>query len=351
VLEPPVKGGGEAEPLDDLEFLNKFQRVLNEGLFTASYKYALILALAELSVERAPAADGSLAVPLRVLSERFIALYWRQSAPFANGALLAQNTGRPATVVTRLFEFRADAPTLAAARKHPGWSKLVSDVARVLRGMPLWKLQRVGNERLDFLYEHKKLVDGAVILLPGVAAAFQRQFTIVQALVQMAWLTFVQRLNGPLLGSSGDLAEFLFGAERAGLRAIVDGLTDLQKGACFYCTRPMRGTVAVDHFIPWSRYPRDLAHNFVLVHASCNQSKRDMLAAPAHLERWVARTDAHGDELREIFEAARFVFDADASMSIAEWSYQNAEHARALVWVRGTETCRLSSDWRRAFIR
>jgi 5-methylcytosine-specific restriction endonuclease McrA len=250
-----------------------------------------------------------------------------------------------------LAAFRAHAPTLAAARAHRGWSRLVSDIARLLVEMPLWKLQRVGPvERLDFLYE-EKLVDGAIVLRPGVAAAFQRQFTIVQALVQMAWITFVQKLppNRALLGMTGDLAEFLFGAERAGLRAIVEGLTDLQEGVCFYCARAMRESVAVDHFIPWARYPRDLGHNFVLVHATCNQHKRDMLAGPAHLERWVWRTAEHGPRLQEIFDAARFVFDADASMSVAEWSYENAERAGALVWVKGSETLRLSNEWRRAF--
>jgi len=34
-----------------LEFLTKLQRILGEGLFVASYKYALLLALGELSVE------------------------------------------------------------------------------------------------------------------------------------------------------------------------------------------------------------------------------------------------------------------------------------------------------------
>src|SRR5688572_28840645 len=144
------------------------------------------------------------------------------------------------------------------------------------------ELQRVGADRLDFLYE-ERLVDGAIVLRPGIAACFQQQFTVVQALVQMAWLTFVQKLppNRPLLGATGDLAEFLFGAERAGIRAIVEGLSGLQQGRCFYCGRSMTERVAVDHFIPWSRYPRDLGHNFVLAHDSCNQSKRDMLAAPA----------------------------------------------------------------------
>jgi hypothetical protein len=339
-----------ATPPDDLEFLNKFQRILNEGLFVASYKYALILALAELSVEKTVAPADSVALPLTELSERFISLYWRQAAPFAGGVLLTQNAGRQASAITRLAEFRAHAPTLATARAHPQWGRLVKDIGRLLVAMPLWKLQRVGADRLDFLYE-ERLIDGAIVLRPGIAGCFQRQFTIVQALVQMAWITFLQKLppNRALLGSTGDLAEFLFGAERAGLRAIVEGLNDLQEGQCFYCNKVMRESVAVDHFIPWSRYPRDLGHNFVLAHASCNQHKRDMLAAPAHLERWVRRTVNDGKTLQEIFDSARFVYDADASFSVAEWSYENAERAGASVWVRGRETCRLTAEWRQVF--
>jgi len=107
---------------------------------------------------------------------------------------------------------------------------------------------------------------------------------------------------------------------------------------------------AVDHFIPWSRYPLDLGHNFVLAHASCNQDKRDMLAATGHLERWVERSDTKEAALRQVFDAARFPFDADASLSVAEWAYENAERAGALVWVRRSgQTSRLTAEWRRYF--
>lgn len=336
----------------ELEFLNKLQRILNEGLFVASYKYALILALAELSVEKKPASDGSLTLPLSELSERFITLYWRQAAPFADGSLLSQNTGRQASAITRLAEFRTGAPTLAAARRHPQWPSLIRDIGRLLVVMPLWKLQRVGADRFDFMYE-ERLVGRSIVLRPGIATFFQRQFMIVQALVQMAWITFLHKLppNRALLGSTGDLAEFLFGAERSGLRAIVEGLSDLQKAQCFYCGETMGDSIAVDHFIPWSRYPRDLGHNLVLVHTVCNQHKRDMLAAPAHLERWVNRTINESCALQEIFDAARFVSDADASMSVAEWSYENAERGEAFVWVGRRETCRLSSEWRQCWPR
>jgi hypothetical protein len=334
----------------ELDFLTKLQRILNEGLFVSSYKYALLLALAELSVEKPIQPDGTLRIELAELADRFIALYWRQVAPFGGG-LLAQNTGKPAEIITKIVKFQAGAPTLVIARKHPQWSRFVKQVGWLLDKMPLWKLQLVGQERLDFLYEEAPGSD-RIVLRSGIAACFRSQFTIVQALVQTAWLAFVQRLplNRPVLGPTSDLGEFLFGAERSGLRMIADGLRDLQDGLCFYCGGAIRDGGAVDHFISWSRYPRDLGHNFVLAHGACNNDKRDMLAAVAHLQRWVERNNTQEAALREVFGAARFFYDADASFTVTEWSYENAERAGALVWVRRNgQTSRLTAEWREYF--
>ncbi len=335
-----------------LEFLGKLQRILNEGQFTASYKYALILAIAELSVEKTNCEDGSLHLPLEEIADRFIGLYWRQAAPFAGRSFLHQNAGQQASVVTKIRGLQGRVPTLSAARRHREWPTLVRSIARLLVQMPLWRLQRVGADKLDFLYE-ETIIDEGIVLRPGIADCFRQQFTVVQALVQMVWLSFIQRLpaNRPVLGSTGDLADFLFGSERSGLSAIVSGLRDLQNGECFYCQGRLQQTVEVDHFIPWSRYPRDLGHNFVLAHGSCNQDKRDMLAAPVHLARWVERNDNDNAALRQIFDEARFMYDTDASLTVAEWSYDTAERSGALVWVqkRG-QTARLTPEWRRLFL-
>ena len=340
-----------AESIGELEFLTKLQRILSEGLFVASYKYALLLSLAELSVEKDASPDGTLGIGLDELAERFITLYWRQVAPFGTAATLHQATGKQASVINRIAAFKGSAPTLASARRHQEWKRTVRKVAAVLDGMPLWRLQLVGAERLTFLYEGKRR-DKELILKPGVAACFRSQFNIVKALVQTAWLAFVQQLplNRPVLGSSTDLAEFLFGSERSGLTVIAAGLRDLQRGTCFYCGSALREGGAVDHFIPWSRYPLDLGHNFVLAHASCNNDKRDMLAAVGHLERWVERNDAETKSLTDVFNAARFPFDADASSSVALWAYENAERANALVWVRCKgQTSHLSAEWKGLF--
>jgi hypothetical protein len=176
-----------------LEFLTRLQRILGEGQFVASYKYALLLALAELSVERSPAPDGALRVELDELADRFITLYWRQVAPFGGRRMLAQNTGRQASIINRIASFKAASPTLAAARSSPRWPRLVREVGRLLVEMPLWRLQLAGNERLDFLYE-ERLVDRGIILRPGVAACFRVRFPIVQSLIQGGWLAYVQRL-------------------------------------------------------------------------------------------------------------------------------------------------------------
>jgi hypothetical protein len=338
----------DAGPAAQLDFLGKLQRILNEGLFVASYKYALIMSIAELCVEKMQCADGTLHLPLDEISERFISLYWRQAAPFAGGAFLRHNTGREASAVSKIRAFQELAPTLARAQQHRRWLGFVASISRLLEEMPLWRLQLVGAERLDFLYE-EKLVDEGIVLRPGIAQCFREQFPVVQALVQMAWLTFVQRLpaNQELLGSTGDLVDFLFGSERTALKALVVGLRDNQQGECFYCRNRMLDRVAVDHFIPWSRYPRDLGHNFVLAHDSCNLDKRDMLAAPVHLERWVQRNNASGKVLHQILDAARFMYDLDASLTVAEWQYEMAEKSGALVWVeKKGRTEHLTSAWR-----
>jgi len=124
--------------------------------------------------------------------------------------MLAQNTGRQAAVINKIAALRTSVPTLAVGRNHRQWPGLVREVGRLLVAMPLWKLQLVGRERLDFLYE-ERLVDPGIVLRPGIAACFRSQFNIVKALVQTAWLAFVQQLplNRPILGSSTDLAEFL----------------------------------------------------------------------------------------------------------------------------------------------
>ena len=69
-------------PIGELAFLRKLQRLLAEGDFVATYKFALLNALADLCLECEPAADGSLHVPVSAIAEKFIEYYWLQARPY-----------------------------------------------------------------------------------------------------------------------------------------------------------------------------------------------------------------------------------------------------------------------------
>jgi hypothetical protein len=102
---------------------------------------------------------------------------------------------------------------------------------------------------------------------------------------------------------------------------------DLQHGTCLYCQKKFSKRTQVDHFVPWSRYPADLGHNFVLAHDGCNNAKSDFLAAENHLAAWIERHREHQAEFQERLVAAVLPCDLTATVQIAKRVYQQTEKA------------------------
>ena len=146
-------------------------------------------------------------------------------------------------------------------------------------------------------------------------------------------MRFVQKVNVNRLGSVTDISTFLFGRERQALDAYRPILMDVQAGQCFYCHRELQRQMEVDHFVPWSRYPTDLGHNFVLSHPACNNSKSDYLAAEEHLAAWNEQNKCHRHELDARLNQTGLSHDFLASLRIAEWAYEQTERAKGQVWV------------------
>jgi HNH endonuclease len=187
--------------------------------------------------------------------------------------------------------------------------------------MPLWKLQTVGSEWLNFLYDN--LDHGnSIVLQPGVAFSFRKFYWLIGDMVRGAWVRYVRRFNPTTLGMTTDLQEFLLGSERTPLKDLVPILTDIQKGNCFYCGSRMKGeSVHFDHFIPWSRYPIDLGYNFVLAHARpCNAKKSDRIAAVEHLDSWVKRNVELGKTLAAEFDRLQIIHDLPTSFKVGVFS-------------------------------
>jgi hypothetical protein len=338
-------------PDEQVRFLRMLQRLLDEGNFVASYKYALLHAIADLCVTQGDDSGATLTLATRDLADRFVELYWRQAAPYPAGdasGVLRQNTGRQAAVVRQLRETRERyAGNLTDLRRMPEqWNPLVREVDAVVRKMPLWRLQTFGSEEVAFLYEN--VGRGASITLkPGVAYCFRAFYGLTLDVVEGAWSHYVRRQNLSLLGDAAELRAFLFGSERAPLARYRPVLDEAQEGRCLYCRERLgsaRG-LAVDHFIPWRRYPTDLGHNLVLAHERCNARKRDHLAAEPHLARWGERNEGRDGVLIAGFQDMGITFDLTASRRIARWAYRQVARADGQVWVEGTLLRPLEKGW------
>jgi hypothetical protein len=309
-----------------------------------------LLALADLSVESGDDTGATLTLSVEIIAEKFIQYYWRQVVPYptpAQARVLQQNTGKQAAILNTVRDARGRyGDSLPAMLNRPSWKLLVREVAAVVRVMPLWKLQTVGQECLDFLYENSGL-GRKIELRPGVAYCFRKFHGLISDLVRGAWVRFVRQQNMDVLGETADLNEFLFGSERASLSAVRPVLMEIQGGACFYCgsgLKPMN--TEVDHFIAWARYPVDLGHNFVLADRACNGKKRDRLPAVFHLAAWTKRNERFGAQIRAGLKERGIVAELAASNQVAHWAYAQAEAANALTWARADEMVALDARWR-----
>ena len=335
-----------------LKFLTNLQRLLAEGQFVATYKYALLLALADIAIESGDDSGEPLTISTKLIAEKFIQYYWRQVVPYVPktdptvGQVLRQNTGKQAAIIRQVIEARQKYgdSVFAAQRDTSAWKALTGNVDKVVRQMPLWKLQTVGPSSFDFLYEnHGK---GTMIQLrPGAAYCLRQFYGLIGDLVRGAWTRYVRRHNHDALGTTADLSEFLFGSERSDLSVVREILEDVQSGRCFYCEKTMRKSGHVDHFVPWSKYPMDLGHNFVIAHQSCNSSKADHLAAADFLAAWADRNKQHREQLAAQFSKRGVIHDLQTSVRIANWAYRQTFDADGLTWAKKEDMVPLPVDW------
>jgi hypothetical protein len=334
-------------------FLLKMQNLLTGGRFVSSYKFALLLAICDLSVELSCQADGELRIPLAKIAEKFITYYWLQVLPYPAGSgkpllVLKQNTGRQAEIIGLVKEaHQAAGGSLPKAQSElRSWKRLVSSVRSVILDMPLWKLQWIGTSVDAFIYQQKVLQDDCIVLLPGVGGCLRNFHGLLSELGRGSWVTYIRQTNAASLEGDRDLSDFLFGAERSRLRAIAPLLLELQAGHCFYCQGLLRGTGDVDHFVPWSRYQIEFGHNFVLAHTSCNRDKSAWLPAENHLQAWVDRNLTHRDLLREQFREQGILADLGSSVEITRWAYESAAAVDDRLWKIKGELVPISGAWK-----
>jgi 5-methylcytosine-specific restriction endonuclease McrA len=344
------------KPQETIRFAEKLLALLEEGSFSSTYKFAVLLGLIDLCLEYADRhGDPPVVVTTTQLAHKVIELYWPQTSPFGAppGLFLLQNAGRSPLIVSHIRKFRdEDAPDpgcslhRARAEAASAFEKLVRDVEWTLVQMPLPKVQRFGGREDRFIYEigwtddinkgewaDSHSFDNRILLVGGAADHLMRLAPLLRPMIKQRWASMVGRLNDLEVTH---LEDFLFGSRRVSPAAVRDDLRDMQAGRCFYCNGALRKEFAVDHFLPWSRHPDDRIDNLVIAHKSCNSQKRNFLAGSEHVRRWRRRLAESGGDLALLAERARWPRDTVRTLGAIQGVYLRLPDGVAL-WRTGCE--------------
>ncbi len=212
---------------------------------------------------------------------------------------------------------------------------LTKGVARTIQDMPVRYLQNINGQNFEFLYQLDQC-GKQLILLPQVMYCLRQFSEIIEELCQKRWIDYLRKNsnNAPILNQLPDLEQFMFEPSRNQLNAVANVLVELQECKCFYCDKSIRkGNYAVDHFIPWSMYPSDTGHNFVLADSKCNSKKSNLLASDEFLHKWQERNEEQDLVIVDRISILGFLTDKERSHKVAEWAYRQGKENNYLMWM------------------
>lgn len=325
-------------PEAQLQLLGNVERLLSRGRFTSTYKFALLIALTNIAVERGDDSGDALRVELDDVARQYLALYWNMARPYPRvGEVLKQNreAAKPSAMITLLANESAHAQSVHQRLRvyRASRDRLVDATRRTLAKDVLYRLQTIADPAAPdpdpFLYDHPPTAAEcarleSITLKPGVAACLRRMRGVVVALVQARWALWIREHNDRL-GDDRMLESFLFGPTRSAVSAHAERFYELQDKRCFYTgdrlAEPKSGDV--DHFIPWARYPFDSPFNLVLASRKANNALRDALKPIEWRDRWLERNRVFHAQLVAPAPTGFGALDSDAetAKAICRWLY------------------------------
>jgi 5-methylcytosine-specific restriction endonuclease McrA len=322
---------------EQIIFLKKIQTLFDDSSFSATYKYALLITLTNLAIEMGNDDGKELKIDSRLIAKRFSEIYWPQIREYSAGArgtksgILRQNKGGQAEIITTLLQIqeKTGQDDFVTITEQKIWGQKLRKIIRTVWENPVFYLQ---DQKDQFIYQYSP--DRELLTLKPNAVFSLRQFSdyIIQYAKQ-GWIDHIKqnRLNQEIIGPKDDLESFLFGSNRSTLSKITSILLEYQNRKCFYCNKSVTKNSDVDHFIPWKKYPRDLAENFVLSCPACNRSKSDMLAAPSYRDQWMTMAVNNKERSEEIAKNG-FISDKECCIRVASWAYTNSKLAKSILW-------------------
>jgi hypothetical protein len=325
-----------------IDFIGYLQRLLQEGDFSSTYKFAFLHAIADICIEKHVPENAQLKISFDEIVDKLITLYWQHAKPFFaenagghQGGILLQNSGKQAKIISDILALQSNgAKNLSQAKSSEYWSKIYSNTMRTLKDGPLWRLQILSKREDCYLFPHVKNRK-FIVLNVGIAACFRQFHDLVVQFARQGWIEKVSKIqeNQTVIGKAGELSDFLFSTTRNSLKSAYTLFKEIQNNQCFYCCKNLKENAEVDHFIPFAKYNNDLGHNFVLAHKSCNNNKSSYLAAPQHKENWIEQNLVINEKLIVQELATNFICDSKRSKRVADWAYNIANTNNNRFWL------------------
>lgn len=273
--ELPAVRFGEEEDMKRV-----FATIITQGDKDNTYKFALAKTILDYCQN-----NSSCNIPYDYLADKFLEHYWYQEYKFKMKQDFKKEK-RP-MVINVIREVFGDNPladftqldendVLAAKGEI---LKKVFGHDRKKTSMVVPRFQNIPGDDGDTLeygifydYDDDRQV---VCLRPEALDFFKRNHAILSKAVIAEWAKFLEKINGslPYLISKIEVPN----RERESLTKYYN-MYRKHADCCFYCgTRLEKGSIHVDHFIPWSYIFSDDPWNLVLACKSCNQKKSDYL--------------------------------------------------------------------------
>ncbi|WP_462174161.1 HNH endonuclease [Pseudoalteromonas xiamenensis] len=335
-----------------LQFISYIQRLVAEGEFSATYKFALLNAIADICIETPQNGfSRKLEIPFTRIIEKMIQLYWDQASLYnmndsETPNILYQNSASQVKIIKTINQLKATGThSFSMFLRAPFRIETVKSLFDSIKTGPIERLQTLSGQCDAFLYpihfKRSASQSYSIVLNEGIADCFRKFYDLVIHIARNAWTKKVISINKKkgILSNNPSVEAFLFSNDRKNLSSILPVLTEIQSNKCFYCQKAVSSPDEsnVDHFIPFSRYSNDTAHNFVMAHASCNNAKSDYLAAFEHRDRWLRQNlDTYRHVIDE--ELKQHVHSEPAlSLAISNWAYAQANEINAKLWISKNE--------------
>lgn len=294
------RSDGQQRPIDQIE------SILNRDRKEATYKLALIRALAEIATQETRAAvwsgSGTVGIPIRRIAERWLLYYW---PIFAHPDKIPQSKAEAAG--GKPLKFRSVLSALMEPFTHQGSHA----------GLTTWhlartadKLEAITRARLDVVlrsladairsgpvaYSGSGLDSGPVfsydaksrlVLMP---TELWREFSLlghwIADAVVVRWAGLTQQIAHRQGIDAGDVLPLLLAKPEASRSTQLarDAYREAGVSACTWSQRPLKGAFAVDHAIPFALWGNNDLWNLVPADPKINLAKSDKLPTAQLLE-------------------------------------------------------------------